>query len=163
MYEGGRVSSGKVANVSLPPRGRVVSEPGHTEARRQERERERKRRSSLFQDRHPEFDDGCVCVGRDGMYGAQGREGGVHDCAPSMSFPCLWLNIAGGSSQLAKQICYLPSGCVWNTSLEQNMCVYGGCTCVGAFLVSICMCVHKEVKRKKGFQHFRDMGSDLLL
>lgn len=35
-----RVSGRKAANVFLPPRGRAMSEPGHTEARRRKREQE---------------------------------------------------------------------------------------------------------------------------
>lgn len=34
----GRVSAGKAANMSWPPRGKVASEPGHTEAYGQKRE-----------------------------------------------------------------------------------------------------------------------------
>lgn len=82
-YEDGRVSGRKAANVSLPPQGRVMSEPDHTDARRRERERESERLNLLSQDHQPELGDGRACG--EGWHGWCTGMVGFHKCVDSMS------------------------------------------------------------------------------
>lgn len=112
-----------------------------------ERERESERLNLLSQDHQPELGDGRACG--EGWHGWCTGMVGFHKCVDSMS--CLWLNIAGGISQQAKQICCLPPGRVKHRPGTQYMCVHGaGGTRVGAFWCPyVRICIRKSKKKKK--------------
>lgn len=108
----------------------------------------------------------CVCVQGvvawivDGVWSRRGARG-LH-----MSFLCLWLTIAGGISELAKEICCLPPGRVKHRPGTEYMCVYMELVHVWALFgvrMHVCACMKKRKAKKTRFQHFRDMESDLLL
>lgn len=152
-YESGMVSVGKAANVCPPPRGRVISEPGHTEARGRTRERE----MDFAHPRPPLWVWWWVCGGVAWM------DGGVSTKMLPVWAAYELTSLVAPVSYSQEKFAAWPRGRVKHRPGTEYMRVYGGCTRAGAFWCPCaCVCI-RESKEKKGLQPLRDMGSDLLL
>lgn len=103
-----------------------------------------------------------VCAGSGGM-DCGCRFGGGAFSACDTSFLCLWLTIAGGISQLAKEICSLPPGRVKHRPGTEYMCIELVHVWALFWCPYACVCMKKRKEKKPRFQPFRDMESDLLL
>lgn len=95
-WEDGMVRLRKAANMCRPPRGRVISQPGHTEARRRIKEWE----MDFTLPRPPVWGWWCVCL-------------------------CVCMD-DGGLTNFQHNLLSCGNFClaVWNKGLEQNTCVY---------------------------------------